>query len=809
MTDARSLDFLDWPDLLAALSERAHSSRGRARCLGLRLAATAAEARAGIALVTELVGLLREVELPGLAFPEVEPLLAAAEKGGVLGVAELTEVASVCEIAAATKRFFLTRGGAASGGGDAPGIASLAATLDPRDEIAHRVRATFDAAGEIRDSVSPALARLRREREQLSTRVREEVERLMTSAEFKPSLQDQFVTLRADRYVLPLKASAKSMGLGIVHDTSRSGETVFVEPTAVVGLNNRLKVAELEIRRESRAILEALTRRVAEAAATLRANLETLTALDVLAAKARLSIEFAGTAPEVVDACEILLRRARHPLLALRAATEGFEVVANDLALGGAERGAASAGAGARVLVVSGPNAGGKTVLLKTAGLAALLARAGMHVSAAPGSRVGLFDPVLADIGDQQTLAGGLSTFSAHLANVAAILADAAASKRPLVLVDELMVGTNPEQGAALARAVLERMADLPGLTITTTHYDGLKALAHDDPRFRNGSMEYDLHALRPTYRLRDGLPGRSYALDIAQRMGIPAAVLERATALAGGATVGLEEVIARLESRDAELARESDALSRARHEAETAAEAHREAAEALRAAERELSRHAREAVDEAVRETRDALKAIVRDAQAAGTARAAESARRAAEATAQAALAALPTDPVPPPGGVEPTAGSDVYVPSLRSNAVVSRARDARGRVKVAVGALSFDVDAAELEPPRGARARPAANPTSAGADTDADATDYTTPTAETTLDLRGLRADEAVAEVERFLDRCSLAGRSPVFVVHGYGTGALRKSVRDYLARSPYVRRWRPGSDRQGGDGVSVIDL
>ena len=270
-------------------------------------------------------------------------------------------------------------------------MAARAARLDPCRALAAEIRRTFDAAGEVRDDVSPELARLRRERELLSARVRSSIEELMRSEEFAGVLQDQFVTVRQDRFVLPLKASAKSLGLGIVHDTSRTGETVFVEPTAVVGLNNRLKLAELDIGREIRRILEQLTARVAGAAPALREDVETCSALDVINAKARLGVAYDGQPVAITDTPEIALREARHPLLVLRQIEEGFSVVANDVSL---------AADGARVLIVSGPNAGGKTVLLKTVGLAALLARAGMLVPAAPGGRVGFFDAILADIGD-------------------------------------------------------------------------------------------------------------------------------------------------------------------------------------------------------------------------------------------------------------------------------------------------------------------------------------------------------------------------------------------------------------------------
>jgi DNA mismatch repair protein MutS2 len=802
--DGRSRDALDWPALLAELAARAQSEAGRAACLALPLHDDAAEARRHMAAVDELAAILRRGEAtPALNVPEVGEILATAEKGLVLGPEEVRPVADLLAVAGNLRRF--VDEAEARGRAPTPELDARAAAVDAQPALARVLGETFDAAGEIRDSVSPALARLRRERTQLADGAREAIEALMRSTEYASVLQDRFVTVREDRYVLPIKASAKSMGLGIVHDTSRTGETVYVEPMPLVAANNRLKVAELEIRAESRRILEELTARVAAAAPALRATAEALVALDTLSAAARLGVAYSGAAVPLVDDPLVDLRGARHPLLALRAAREGFALVANDVALGGATA--------ARLLVVSGPNAGGKTVLLKTVALSALLARAGLLVPADPGSRVGYFAAVLADIGDQQSVAGDLSTFSGHLANVAAILqrTDDPTRGPALVLCDELMAGTNPEQGAALARATAEALAARPGLAVLTTHYDSLKALADTDARFVNAGMQYDLASLRPTFRLQLGAPGRSYALDIATRMEMPRALVERARALAGDASVGLEATIASLAAREAELAAEARGLAEARAELAAAGESQREAAAALERRERELGRHSREAVEAEVRQARAAIGAIVRDAQRSGTARAAAEAREALADAAAEALARLPKAPPAPATEPAPSLapGARVFVPSMGAQGVVARAADARGRVKVAVGSLTVELDAAELRQGTAAAARRGAAAVGPVRGSGPDELSIVIQNATNTLDLRGRRADEAVQAVETFLDRAALDGNSPVILVHGHGTGALRKEVRAYLASSPYVARWAPGEPRQGGDGVSIVEL
>ena len=659
------------------------------------------------------------------------------------------------------------------------------------------------------DAASPELARLREERKGLAENARGAIERLMRTDEYVSVLQDQFFTVRAERYVLPLKASAKSLGLGIVHDTSRTGETVFVEPTALVAANNRLKVVELDIRRESRRILEALTADVAVVAPELRKSAAALAALDAFAAAARLGVAYGGTAVSIVDQPLVDLRQARHPLLALAHVAAGGTgaVVANDVALGGAA---------AAILIVSGPNAGGKTVLMKTVGLAALMARSGLLVAAAPGSRIGFFDAVRADIGDRQSVLGDLSTFSGHLANIAEILnapsLDTASGGMALVLLDELMAGTNPDQGAALARATAETLAERPVLAVITTHYDSLKALGESDSRFANAGMEYDLERLRPTFRLAVGAPGRAYAFDIAARMGLPEPLLARARALAGGSSVGLESAITRLEAREASLARDTERLADAEASARATADAQRTAAEALTRRERELGHKSREAVEAAIAEAREEIRGVVRRAQEAGTSRAAEAGREALARVGAEALAKLPRPDAP--AIVEAPAlaiGARVRVNRLGADGVVVQLADGRGRVKVTVGKMTVEVGADELRlvagPNRQATRAAAATSRDAGPSEDALAlvSQGTSPT----VDLRGQTGDDALAAVEAALDRAALAGQSHLVVVHGHGTGALRKRIRGYLDDSPYVSRWAPGTPRQGGDGVSVVEL
>jgi DNA mismatch repair protein MutS2 len=767
----RYLEFLDWPEVCAELSLRAQSSRGVTACQTLPLLDSPEAARERMAEVSEAVAILRTGEnLPALNFPEIEMHLRAVAQGIPLGPEELRLVADFCEVVANARRFFGRIH--PDGGLQTPRLSRMAATLGYHEDLVRLARETFDSSGELRSSASPELARLRNERDQVTARARDQAERILRSDEYEPYLQDQFVTLREDRFVLPLRASFKSMGLGIVHDTSRTGETVFVEPTALVDLNNRLKVAEIEIRRESRRILEELASAIAGAAPLLREDRETLTKMDVICAGARLSEAYAGAPVEIVAEPIVDLMSVRHPLLALRAAKDKHTITPNSLVLGDV------GDSKAKALVISGPNAGGKTVLLKSIGLAVLLARAGLHVPASTGSRVGFFHKVLADIGDQQSVLGDLSTFSAHLANLSGILelAQTAVDENLLVVCDELMVGTHPDQGAALARAMLEALADASGLIVVTTHFDSLKALAEGDPRFRNAGMEYDLVNLRPTFKLKDGVPGRSYALDIAARIGLPPSVLDRARSLMSGGSLGLEETVRNLQEREQALEQASKDLEQTRQELEQAkdeleqrADEEKAAAEALTRREHDLAIRSRQAIDAAVREARNAISDIVKEVRRERSPQAAEAARTALDKTAKEVTAALPE---PPP----------LNVSKLRE-ALANRGFASNKRNQPSKPAPAQNEAKAEVPVVLQSRAN--------------------------TLDLRGQRADDALVELEAFLDRTALEGADAVFVIHGHGTGALRKVVREYLATSPYVERYRAGGAGEGGDGVSVVSL
>jgi DNA mismatch repair protein MutS2 len=670
---------------------------------------------------------------------------------------------------------------------DAPLLAEVAAALSEPRALADAIDAALEPGGHVRDSASPALAAARREAHEAAGRVQERVERLLGDRELRASLQDAFVTVRADRYVLPVRADARARVPGIVHDASASGTTLFIEPAAVVELNNRLKQAELAIERETRRVLAALSEQAAPAAPALAADLALLGGLDLAFARARFAEELDASEPVLDDDARFELLQLRHPLL------PAADAVPNDLRLGGSFH----------VLVISGPNAGGKTVAMKALALAALMARAGLHVAAAPGARVGAVSAVLADIGDEQDIRESLSTFSAHMANLAAIVSEA--GPHTLVLLDELGVGTDPGEGAALAQAVLEQLADAGARVVATTHFGLLKEMAEVDSRFENACVDFDAETLAPTYRLRLGMAGASSARAVAARMGMPASVLERASGLLAREDRRLDQLLAELASSRAALERERNEAARLRVQSEAVRDDYRAKLERLQQRRDELFAGMRSELDEAFQSAHAEVAAVIRGLQRGGGAREAARARAQLVELEKKTEQAVPRERAPAPEPAAPPLdwrharpGDAVDVAGGGSGTLLALP-DAKGRVRVQVGSARLTLPADRIRM-RAAAQRPApvvrADPLPEEA----------TPRR---VDVRGLRVDEAMAAVEKSLDDAARAGLPCLEILHGIGTGALMSGLRGRLRELAHVKRVEPGGAQTGGPGVTLAYL
>ena len=782
---------LEYHRVLGAVAAHCASEMGKALALELPFATTREATRRLLDEAAEATTLLLAGEpLPSAALTDVSAAVGRVGASGVLAPQEIREVGKSLEAARALRRFLHNRRSRC------PAL-HAACTTDPTlDDLADELAAAFDPDGTLSDRASPRLKELRGEYQLARQRMLSRLEDFMTK--YEGIIQDRFITEREGRYVVPVRSDAHERFPGLVHATSASGATLFVEPRAVIPMGNRLKVLEAEVQREEIAIYTKLSDRIGHQLASVHGALEALARADVRRATARLAEELDLAFPAITDEAKLDLKQARHPLLLL----DEEKVIASELAI-----------SSRRAMVVSGPNAGGKTVALKTMGLIALMVRAGLPVPCAEESVVGIFEVVLTDVGDDQSLTKSLSTFSAHVRNLVSILDDT--QPGALVLLDELAGGTDPREGEALAAGMLDSLTARGGAVVVTTHYEGLKALALADDRFVNASMGFDLPTMSPTFKLATGVPGSSSALSVARKFGLPSTVIERAERFLTREDLNFESVVQKLNAERAAL--EIARADAERREAE-AEKTRRELAEELRAAKDREQKHVSKEAEallgavkrarEELREAQAKLRAKKLDAQAAKEAQAAIDRVAAQVAVGGALDPAQFVTPAPPPAAaasVSAKKGMRVFVNRIRAEADVLEVLP-DGALRVQAGPLKLVVDPSEIRPIQVEAPKKAA---AARSGDDPVGLELAVQTTDNTCDLRGLRTDDALSLAVSFLDRSINDNRRVCFLLHGHGTGALKDAIRKELKQSPYVRYYRAGTNGEGGDGVTVAWL
>ena len=674
--------------------------------------------------------------------------------------------------------------------------------LTPNKYLEEKIGATVLSDEEVADGASPALADIRRKMRAASARVREQLDKLVRSPAYQKLLQDPIVTIRGGRFVVPVKAEHRSEVPGLVHDTSASGATVFVEPMGAVEANNELKVLASREEAEIERILTELSAEAGSFAGAILADYDVLVELNLIFAKARLAYKMKAVMPGITDDGHILLRHARHPLI------DPARVVPIDVELGG----------GFDTLVITGPNTGGKTVTLKTLGLLTLMAMCGLMPPVDDGSTLSVFTEVLADIGDEQSIEQSLSTFSAHMTNLIRILGEAGPSS--LVLLDELGAGTDPVEGAALAIAMLEQLRAQGARVAATTHYAELKAYAIHTAGVENGSCEFDVATLRPTYRLLVGVPGRSNAFAISERLGMDRALVDRARELVSGDNRRLEDVVTSLDERRQALEEELKEARRLRDEAQRAAAGAQQRLDELNAArEKEMDKaraEARRIVERARSEAQqltDELDELRRQKDATDFAKQAQSAKALLRSRLREMEAAV--DPVSrrrQEGYVLPRelrAGDSVLLIDIDKKATVLSPADANGNVEVQAGIIRTRVPLSNLKLLDGGAAAPGGGRSAQKGRTGGGLASRMERSAATELDLRGQNIEEALLEVDRFIDNAVMAGLERITIIHGKGTGALRAAVQQHLKRHPSVKAFRLGSYGEGETGVTIAEL
>ena len=785
----RSAATLELPAVLAMLEREAVSEAGKARAAALAPSPDEGEVRRRLAETSAARGMMVTRGSPPLSgIKDVRASLQRADMGGVLNTRELMDIAGVLAAARGARSY-----AAGDGKGAKTCIDYLFQSLQPNRFLEDKITSSIAGEEEIADAASAELANIRRLIRAASARVREALQKIISSPSYAKALQDPIITTRSDRYVVPVKAEFKNAVPGLVHDVSGSGATLFVEPMAAVKANNELRELRAREKAEIERILAELSADCAEHAEGISLDFDLLVRLDVIFAKARLSYALDAVEPEISKR-EIRLHRARHPLLPRDTA------VPISLELGSSFD----------TLVITGPNTGGKTVTLKTIGLLCVMAACGLHIPAASDSAVPVFSGVYADIGDEQSIEQNLSTFSSHMTNNVRILEEC--GENTLVLFDELGAGTDPTEGAALAISIIEYARRRGAVIAATTHYAELKVYATTEKGVMNASCEFDVATLKPTYRLLVGIPGKSNAFAISERLGVPPEIIEDAKSRVGVESASFEATIEKLEEVRQALERDRDEAERKLR----AAEENRKESAKLRV-ELELrldkaevkARRDAERIIASARETAEAAFAeidrmrseanTVEDHRAANEARA-ELRRRLNEA--EESFAERPAMPQEVKRPNRPAAAGDtVELLSMGVNAeVVSVNRD--GTLALRAGAMNITAKQNEVrvvEKPK-QKKKAAASPGGASLRSAAIPPE---------LDLRGMDTLEAIPVMERYIDSAVMGKLQTVTVIHGKGTGALRAAVQQALKRNKAVKSYRLGRYGEGESGVTVVEL
>ena len=794
--DLKSQRTLELPKVLERVADLAAFSASKVLALALGPTADADEARRRQTETSEarkLLSLKTDLSIGGAH--DVRPQVAAASRGAVLDPVDLLDIKATMIASRGLSRYF-ERGAA-----EFPVVGAIAAGLTAPPGVIEAISQTINDRGDVLDSASEALAAIRADLRVAHDRLLGKLQKMITDPKITPMLQEPIITQRDGRFVIPLRAEFKGRIKSIVHDQSASGATFFVEPLSVIDLNNQIRELELAERDEVRRILAEVSRLVGEHAAEVEQTVEALARLDLAFAKARYAERLRASEPILTDlgaqsgahpGSRIRLLAARHPLL------DPATVVPIDLVLD----------EDTFVLVITGPNTGGKTVTLKTAGLCALMAQCGLHIPAASGSELSVFGTIDADIGDEQSIEQSLSTFSSHITNIIRLLRRV--GPHSLVVLDELGAGTDPQEGSALARSLLDVLIEKRVTTLVATHYSELKAYAYTTPGVHNASVEFDLASLRPTYHLTVGLPGRSNALSIAERLGLPLAIIEHARQLLSPEDLRAEGLLD-------EIHRQRDATRLAREQADQVASEARSLRDDLAARLSAIEDERRLTLEQARLEAESQVEAIRLELD--GLRRALAAAAQPMQAVREIELQIeeledrlaepVARQMVMPPG-IEERAhrlGDSVFLPALGMEGVITELGTSHAEVQI--GRLRVR---ARLEELRGARLhgepqglRPPSSRDDAGARRQPAL--FQAPPFE--IDLRGRTVDEALEELDRQLDASYFAGMPFLRIIHGKGTGRLRQAIRAALKSNPYVAGFETGSDAEGGEGVTVVKL
>lgn len=776
---------LEYDKMVALLIDKASCTYGKEKAAELSPFFSLEEvsvAQQGTAEAATVLRLKGSVPLGGIR--DIRGPVQRARLNAMLAPMELLDIASTIGAGRKLRTFLLDMC-------DEHNLSLLrfqAERIEGMRELEMEIRRCVDENGDILDSASVELRQVRQEIRQLESRIREKLDQMTRSSSYQKMLMENIVTIRGDRFVIPVKQEYRHVFGGIVHDQSASGATLFIEPEVIVSMNNKLRELRLREEREVERILYVLTEQVSFAVEALLENVDALTELDFLFAKAQLAWSMKAVCPRLNDRGYLRLKKARHPLIPRDV------VVPLDVELGG----------DFQAIVVTGPNTGGKTVSLKTIGLLSLMAMSGLHIPAEEESEMTVFSSVFADIGDEQSIEQNLSTFSSHMTNIIHILDSM--DEKSLVLFDELGAGTDPTEGAALAMSIIDHVIQSGARLVATTHYSELKAYAYDRPEVMNASVEFDVETLRPTYRLLIGVPGRSNAFAIARRLGLPEGIIEIARGSISEEDNQVESMIASLERNRKTAEEERQKAEALRREAE---QLRRQLEEDRAQFAEEKNKRMERAEDEAriaVQLAKEEAETIIRELREMMAEGAQIKEHRLIDAKKRLGNAVLELEkekvkkPAKAVRATQIKVGDEVMVTSFGQKGTVLE-KVSNDEYLVQIGIMKMKVKRDDMNVQNSVTSKPQATP-------------YTSvkrrsENIKMDLDLRGYNVEDGIREIDQFLDDALLAGLHSVSIIHGHGTGVLRKGVHEYLRQHRNVKSFRLGGQGEGGVGATIAEL
>ncbi|RKD32539.1 endonuclease MutS2 [Thermohalobacter berrensis] len=788
----KTLNVLEFGKIINMLVQKAESSLGKDLATNLRPISNINKVQVEQQETDEAVKLIIRRGRPPLGgIHDISFELKKAAIGSALSPGELLKVADTLR-AARNLRNFMKKDKDKNEDESYPNIKGLISQLKVYREIEDRIFNSIISDEEISDNASSTLRNIRRQIGNKNQEVRDKLNSIVNSSKYRKYLQESIITIREGRYVVPVKQEFKGNFPGLVHDQSASGATLFIEPMAVVELNNQLKELKIKEQKEIERILSELTEMVAEVEESLRENQKILGKLDFIFAKAKLSLSMNGTKPVLNNKGYINIKKARHPLL------DPEVVVPIDIYLGKKFK----------TLVITGPNTGGKTVTLKTVGLLTLMAQSGLQLPVNSGSEIAVFNNIFADIGDEQSIEQSLSTFSSHMTNIIDILKSI--DDNSLVLFDELGAGTDPTEGAALAMAILDYLHEKEVRTIATTHYSELKLYALTNEEIENASVEFDVETLSPTYRLLIGVPGKSNAFEISKRLGLQDFIIEKSKEFISRENIQFEDVLASIEKDRRKVEQNREETEKLKSEIKRLKE---ELAKKKSKIDKQRERIIREAKEEAkkiLKEAKEESDKIIKNLRKISTSIEKDKNRKIEEAKnklkskldnieGELAENILHRKSKKPPKNLKP--GDTVKVLNLNQTGSVMTEPDEDGNLTVQVGIMKINVHISNLEKSNSEEKKVEIGTKKI--------IRHKTKSIKQELDIRGKALEEAMLEVDKYLDDAYIAGLNQVTIIHGKGTGVLREGIRQLLKKHKHVKKHRLGKYGEGGSGVTVVEL